>query len=526
MKKYNKIVLAFSALLLIITSCKDDLNLVPTNDYTADVAYATAEGYRNGIAKVYGSIATSSNGGPSAPVGDIAGVDAGTSDFIRSFWMSQELPTDEAACAWGDPGLPELNFMTYSSSNVLLLGLYARSIYQITLVNEFLRESTDAKVSARGISADAAAEIKYYVTEARFLRAYQYWVLMDAFGNPPFITEESSVGKESPKQISRADLFTYVESELLAIEPELKETNEYGRVTQGAAWALLARVYLNAQVYTGTPKFTEAAVYAEKVINSGRYSLHTSYANLFKADNNLNNPEVILSVNYDGVSTQNYGGSTFLINSAINGDMGTASFGVPNGGWGGNRSRATLPQKFGNYATTADKRAMFFGTNPTITDITIFKEGLAVTKFTNKTSTGANGASINGIFCSTDFPLFRLAEMYLIYAEAVLRGGSGSQATAIGYINLLRQRAYGNASGNVSSLTVDDVLNERSKELYWEGFRRTDLVRYGKFTDASYIWPYKGGVINGKAVESFRNIYPLPSTDVIANTNLTQNPGY
>ncbi|WP_040300357.1 RagB/SusD family nutrient uptake outer membrane protein [Arcticibacter svalbardensis] len=526
MKKYNKIVLAFCALLFMVTSCKDDLNLTPTNDITADVAYATPEGYKKGIAKVYGSIATSANGGPSAATGDIGGVDAGTSDFIRSFWMSQELPTDEAACAWGDPGLPELNFNTYTSSNVLLLGLYARSIYQITLVNEFLRESTDEKLSARGITGDDATEIKYYVSEARFFRAYQYWILMDAFGNPPFITEESTVGKESPKQISRADLFTYVESELLAIEPTLKETNEYGRATQGAAWALLARVYLNAQVYTGTPKFTEAATYAEKVINSKRYSLNPSYANLFKADNNLNNPEVILSINYDGISTQNYGGSTFLINAAINGDMGTANFGVPSGGWGGNRSRATLPQKFGNYSTTADKRAMFYGTTPAITDITIFTQGLAVTKFTNITSTGATAPSVNGIFCSTDFPLFRLAEMYLVYAEAVLRGGSGSQATAINYVNLLRQRAYGNASGNVSSLTVDDILNERSKELYWECFRRTDLVRYGKFTEATYLWPFKGGAENGKGVESFRNLYPIPSTDVIANTNLTQNPGY
>lgn len=527
MKKHNRILTALIAVLLMVTSCKDDLNLTPTNDYTADVAYSTPEGYKRGIAKVYGSIGTSANQGPSAAVGDIGGIDAGTSDFIRAFWMAQELPTDEVACAWvNDPGIAEMNHLTFTPSNVLVLGLYARSIYQITLVNEFLRESTDAKVSGRGISGADADEIKHYVNEARFLRAFQYWVLMDIFGNPPFITEESSVGKESPKQITRAELFKYVESELLAVEGSLKETNEYGRVSQGAAWALLARLYLNAAVYTGTAKFTEAAQYAEKVINSGRYSLSSSYANIFKADNNTNNQEIILSINYDGVKTQNFGGTTYLINAAINADMNPTSFGVPNGGWGGNRSRANLSQAFGDYKTTRDKRAMFFGDNPQITDISVFKEGIAVTKFSNITSTGETAPSIGGTFCSTDFPLFRLSEMYLIYAESVLRGGAGNSGTALTYVNLLRARAYGDTSGNLGSLTLENIFNERSRELYWEGFRRTDLIRYGRFTEGSYLWQFKGGVINGRAVESYRNLYPLPATDVIANTNLVQNTGY
>lgn len=525
MKKQNKIFTAIIGLLFLASSCKKDLNLVPTNDITADVAYSTPEGYKSGIAKVYGSMANTGNQGPGS--GDLGGIDAGTSDFLRLYWMVQQLPTDEAACAWvGDDGIPGLDYMNWSSSNIMLLGIYARSIYQVTLVNEFLRESTDAKLASRNISGADAANIKDYANEARFLRAFQYWVLMDLFGNPPFVTEESAVGKESPKQISRADLFNYVESELLAIEGSLKETNEYGRATKGAAWSLLARLYLNAQVYTGTPKFTEAATYAEKVINSGKYSLHSVYANLFKADNHLNNPEVIFSINYDGVKTQNYGGTTYLINAAVNGDMKPENFGIPRGGWGGNRSRENLPKAFGDYETTNDKRAMFFGDNPVINDMSVFKEGLAVTKFSNLTSTGATAESIGGTYCSTDFPLFRLGEMYLIYAEAVLRGGAGSSATAVNYVNLLRQRAYGNTSGNVSAITVDDILNERARELYWEGFRRTDLIRYGKFVEGTYLWPYKGGVINGRAVEPYRTLYPLPASDVIANPNLTQNTGY
>lgn len=528
MKKYNYILfIATMALTLFLGSCAKDLNLVPTNDITSDKAYADFAGYQNGIAKVYGSYASPSNNGTSTS--DVAGQDPGYSDFLRGFWNLQELPTDEAACAWvGDAsgGVLALNYNNYGASNVLVLGMYARSMYQITVVNEFLRESTDAKVAGRGISGTEAQEIKYYAAEARFLRAFQYWVLMDMFGNPPFVTEESKVGKDAPPQIQRKDLYNYIESELLAIEPLLKETNDYGRVTKGADWALLARLYLNAKIYMGVDKNTEAAQYAEKVINSGHYTLHPTYANLFKADNNINNPEVILSINYDGVKTQNFGGTTYLINAAVNADMGPVNFGIPNGGWGGNRSRAPLTLLFGDYKNTADKRAMFWGDNPVISDISVFKEGVAVTKFTNLTSTGATAPSVGGTFCSTDFPLFRLAEMYLVYAEAVLRGGAGSIGTAVNYINLLRQRAYGNASGNVTSLTLNDILDERGRELYWEGFRRTDLIRYDRYTNDSYLWPFKGGVIAGTGFESYKTLYPLPITDVIANPNLTQNPGY
>ncbi len=522
-KHFNYITLAVG--LLLMAGCSKDLDLQPTNDITGDVAYTDPEGYKSGIAKVYGSFSTTGNQGSGS--GDLGGIDAGTSDFLRLFWMAQELPTDEAICSWiTDDGIPGLNNMTWSSTNIMLLGVYARSIYQITVANEFLRESTSEKLSNRGITGNDATEIAYYAAEARFLRAFQYWVLMDLFANPPFVTETSVVGKDAPPQISRADLFDYVESELLAIEPLLKSDNEYGRATSLTASALLARLYLNAEVYTGTARYNEAASYAEKVIQSGKYSLHTEYANLFMADNNLNNPEVIFSINYDGVNTQNFGGTTYLINAATGGTLSPVDFGVPQGGWQGNRSRPTLPNVFGNHATTNDQRSMFAGSKNSIDNIATFTDGLAVAKFTNKTSTGETAPSVGGTFCSTDFPLFRLAEMYLIYAEASLRGGQGNNATALGYINLLRERAYGNSTGNLSSITLDGILNERMRELYWEGFRRSDLVRYDRFVGSSYLWPWKGGTANGQAVDSFRNIYPLPSTDVIANPNLTQNTGY
>lgn len=416
-------------------------------------------------------------------------------------------------------------------STYFLNGLYTRSIYQITIANDYIRNASDDELSSKGITADSLAMIQAYRNEARFIRAYQYWVLMDLFGNPPFVDESSAIGSTAPPQIKRADLYNYVVSELLDIESSLvpARQNEYGRADQGACDALLARIYLNAQVYTGTSKYDSAIIYAQKVIDGG-YSLKSNYAQLFMADNNLNNPEVILAINYDGVYTQNYGGTTYLINAAVSGAMDPASFGIPNGGWGGNRSRSPLPESFSDYSGNTDKRAMFYiadGSTTEISDMATFTQGLAVTKFTNKTSSGETATSIGGTYCSTDFPLFRLAEMYLIYAEATLRGASnGSLTTAISYINLLRERAYGNTSGNINNISLTGILSERMKELYWEGFRRTDLIRYGMYSGNAYVWPWKGGVAAGQSIESYRDLFPLPNTDVIANSNLVQNTGY
>ncbi|QNR84803.1 RagB/SusD family nutrient uptake outer membrane protein [Pedobacter riviphilus] len=527
MKNSFKIILATTVLLLSLNSCKKDaLNLKPTNDVTADVVYATPAGYKQELVKLYATYALTSPTG--SDNSDIGGLNAGFADFFRLFWTSQELVTDEAICAWGDTGIPELDYATWNTDNQFLRGLYSKSILQITICNEFLRESTPEKLASRNITGADVSAIQRYRAEARFLRAFQYWVLLDGFGNPPFVTEEDAIGKTNPKQIQRAALFAYVESELKAIEGDLADprTNDYGRADKAADWALLARLYLNAQVYTGTAKYTEAITYSTKVINSG-YSLKANYKDLFLADNNLNNTENILTINYDGVRGTNYGGTTFLINAAINADMSPASYGVPSGGWGGNRTRQNLPALFPDPNGTVDKRGIFFGTKSNVDDIGVFTDGLRVTKFKNVTSGGVTPASLNGTFSSLDFALFRLAEQYLIYGEAVMRGGSGgSTAQALTYVNNLRRRAYGNNSGDVSTLSVDFFLDERARELYWEGHRRTDLIRYGKFTGATYLWPFKGGIKAGASLPAYRNLYPIPTADLIANPNLVQNTGY
>ncbi len=512
-----------------ITSCTKDLDLTPTNSITPEKQYSTFEGYKSVLAKVYGSYSLVSSSGVGVSDVAVPGIsDAGTTDFIRAYWNMQELTTDEALCAWNDAAIQAFHNLNWTSSNIYVNALYSRSLFQITVANELIRECTDEKIAARGLTENSA-EIMHFRDEARFLRAYQYWVLMDLYGNPPFVTEADPIGKFLPPQISRADLFTYIESELKDLETKLPaaRTNEYARADQAAAQALLARLYLNAEVYTGTARYTDAVTYAQKVIASG-FSLKPDYKTLFMADNNLNNPEIILPIAYDAINSQNYGGTTFLICSA----HGTNSsdnqqYGIPSGGWLGNRSTKSLPTTFGDYSGNADQRARFGAGSLEINDPLVFNDGLGVYKFSNQTSAGVIPPSPNGVLCSTDFPLFRLGEMYLVYAEAVLRGGTGGDAaTALSYVNLLRARAYGNTSGNLPSLALNDIISERQRELYWEGFRRTDLIRFGRFTTNTYLWPWKAGVAGGVGVDSHYNIFPIPANELIANPNLTQNPGY
>jgi hypothetical protein len=152
---------------------------------------------------------------------------------------------------------------------------------------------------------------------------------------------------------------------------------------------------------------------------------------------------------------------------------------------------------------------------------------VGVRKFVNIRSDSLPISDSKKDFSDIDFPVFRLSEMYLIYAEAALRGG-GDLVKALRYVNNIRERAYGNTSGNIGStqLNLDFILDERGRELYWEGHRRTDLIRYKKFTTASYLWPWKGGVANGTSVDDKYNIFPIPAANRTTNTNLTQNIGY
>jgi hypothetical protein len=358
------IVFAFLLSAFLFTSCKKTLDLTPTNGVTVEQAYSTPAGYKEGFAKIYGAFALTGNtGGAGNPDISTTTIDEGNSDFLRMFWNVQELSTDEAIdnSSWNgntDAGLHDFHNMNWSSSNRMLLGLYVRAAYQILLCNEFIRQCSDDNLSRRKITGADADVIRGYIPEARFLRAFQYWVLMDCFGNPSFATEADAIGSVLPPQIKRADLFNYIESELLDLSDKLPapRANEYGRADQAAAWALLARMYLNAKVYTGTERFTDAITYSKKVIDAG-YSLESSYQWLFLNDNNKCTNEFIFTINYDGQSSQNYGGTNYIVYAGAGSGMTVDFIGV--NGWGGNRVTKNLPDLFPDYTGTLDKRSLF-----------------------------------------------------------------------------------------------------------------------------------------------------------------------
>lgn len=512
-------------------ACSKKLDLVPTNDIGPGDVYRTSAGYKQSLAKVYGAMALTGNSGPagSADISSQIINDEGNSDFLRMLWYLQALTTDEAGWTYhGNTDPVGIHQMTWSSVNQTVAGLYFRSFFQITLANEFIRQSSDENLATRGISGTSADSIRKYKAEARFLRAYQYWVLMDLFANPPLVTDAEAIGGALPKQIKRADLFAWIETELKAVEADLlaPRTNEYGRADKAAAWALLSRMYLNAEVYTGTPRYTDAITYSKKVIDAG-YSLIPRYKELMLADNHLNTSEFIFTINYDGTRTQNWGGTTTLTH-------GPAGVSADSSGTSGNWGCIRVTQQFVDQFDAADIRGQFWttGQNKIMTQLLdVPTDGYSSTKFRNKTRSGGRAPNMDpaGNWVDIDFPVFRLAEIYLNYAEAVVRGGTGGDnATALGYLRQLSVRARpGDANANAyPQMTLPFLIKERSRELFWECTRRTDLIRFNQFTTSAYLWAWKGGVQNGTAVDAKYNIFPIPSIDLSSNPNLVQNPGY
>ncbi|PRY95815.1 RagB/SusD family nutrient uptake outer membrane protein [Marinilabilia salmonicolor] len=542
MKEFRyKYIVGILALMLMIGfgACSDDLDTIPLDEeeLVSEVVFGSElDAYQESLAKIYAGLAISGNsGGDGDP--DVAGVDGGSqASFLRGLWNLQQLPTDETHCAWGDAGIPELNNITWGAGNVFIKGFYYRLYYQINLANAFLRETTDGKLSSRGVDESTKATIVEYRAEARFHRALAYYYLLDMFRNVPFVTEESAMGKDAPPQRQAKEIFEYIESELIACESDMLDpivgydSNNYGRAHKAANWALLSRLYLNAEAYIGESKYTESVTYSKKVLQA-QYELDNVYGNVFKADNHKS-PEMIFPIRYEGDDTQTWGGMTFLLSSTIPSDMQTEVNAV--GAWQGNRARSSLLATFEAESDTEfDNRfAMLeldYTENVDIESPSLFKDnGIPVVKFYNANSDGSNPPSNNAY---TDFPLFRLGEVYLNYAEAVLRGGAGGdEATALQYVNELRERAYGEESALATiaeaDLTLDFIFEERGRELFYEALRRTDMVRFGKFSGSSYVWPWKGGIKEGRSVNDFRSVYPIPSDDIGSNLNLVQNEGY
>lgn len=556
MKIFNKIVI-LSLAAAVCSACLGDLNTQPLNktDFTSENAYENPSSYLNALAYINGYYMLVGQDDPGS--NDLGFSDSGQSEFLRQWINLNEMTCDAMKCVWGDSYLTDLQHDSWGAgTNDAMVAVYTRAVKAIALVNEFLLQTEESKLEARGQS-DLKATVAGYRAEARFHRALFFYILMDEFGNPPFPMPEN-IGGENPRRIERAELFQWLENELLDLASDesampAKGAVPYPRPTKGSVWALLSRMYLNAEVYTGTPRWKDTKTASKNVIEMG-YSIHTPYSDLFRQDNTESGAaeeEFIFAVAYDRVKTQSWGGTTTLISASLNEDANQAlgaAFGLAkiNGeNWAGyhvpsdyvarfelkGEEWGSSENPFGYDREASDKRAFFCNYKNTETfDPGAMASGWFCWKFNGLDSKDQlaqyDGTAGQWKLSSTDMPIFRLAEMYLNYAEADARLNNGevTDAVAKGYVKELRDRA---GVETPSDITLEWLLDERAREFMWEGHRRVDIIRFGKWTDMNYAWTLKGGILTGKvALPSYMTIFPIIQSDLSANSNLKQNPGY
>lgn len=530
---------------MLFTACIGDLDTLPLNpsDSTSETVYGADEsGYIAGLTKLYFNFVSNETT-------DLQVSDAGASELVRAFWTVQEVTSDACKCAWeNDAWVRAMNTNTWSDAdNDATYAVYVRTLQGIAYTNEYLRQTASDRLSDRGVSSELAAKIQGFRAEARFLRAYFYWMALDVFGDVPFTTENSPFGGGvNPKQASRKDVFDYCISELTALaaddSPMPAARSNYPRADKGAVLGLLARMYLNAEVYTGTPMWQEAKDACEDIFTMG-YSLCPEYADLFRGDNGENPEalnEVLFGISYDAEQTQSYGGTSYLTLAAIAATdvSSTQMINGVNDGWGGIRVPYEYVEKYfnvrnadysaGTYDVNDKRGRMFYikGRSESMDGaLYVFLNGWSCLKFNNiphnmdQDSYLATAAS--KAYSDIDFPMIRLGEIYLIYAEACMNLGQAN--TALPKVQDLAARAGVTAP---TSITQEWLIEERARELMWEGHRRTDLIRYGKFTSSSFLWTYKGGSFSGQGFDDHMKIFAIPASELASNPELHQNPGY
>ena len=546
MKMNIKNIFSAVAAAAMLTACIGDLNTIPLNetDVTSETAYgADEQGYVQGLTKIYFQLVSNNTQ-------DLQVADGGASEFIRAFWSTQEVTADAAKCAWGDAWVNDLNNNTWKGDvlNDAVYAVYVRTLQGVTYVNEYLRQTSDANLDLRGVPADVKAKIQSYRAEARFLRAYFYWAAMDTFGQVPFATENSPFGGGyNPPQTPATEIFNFIVEELNDLASETSAMpaaqSNYPRADKGSVLGLLARVYLNAEVYTGTAMWAEAKTTCEKIFGLG-YKLAPTHAELFRGDNGENpdaKGEMLFAAAYNAEHTQSYGGTTYLTLSTLKGGSETEAAesltltGI-NGGWAGNRvpygyvAKWFTDVKGANYETGeytyTDKRAGYFyikGRSESMEDnLNTFLNGWSCIKFNNTPHdvdpVDYYSTAVVKNFSDIDFPLIRLGEINLIYAEACMYAGGDASSQV---------KALADRAGVAAPKTIDAdfLLAERSRELMWEAHRRTDLIRFGKWI-SGYNWTYKGGNFAGQNLPEHFNVFPVPSTELSTNLDLEQNPGY
>lgn len=531
---------------VLLASCVNALDTLPLNktEPVSEYVYGKDENaYLSGLGRLYFQFVTND-------LTDLQQMDGGASEIIRAFWSVQETTTDEAKCSWeNDAWVRALNTNTWSETqNDAVYAVYVRTLQGIALVNEYLRQTTPERLEARGVSADLAGKIDSFRDEARFIRAYLYWMAIDCFGSVPFTTEKSPFGGAYfPQQASRADIFDFCVNELTYLMSDESDMplprSNYPRADKGSAAGLLARMYLNSKVYTGVERWAEAKAVCEGIFGMG-YTLCPDYAALFRGDNGENlqaRGEMLWTVDYNAEKTQSYGGSSYILSATLaSTDITDES--RPNGqrnGWAGLRVPYEFVSRYfdvsgQDYLTgaydVADKRGDVFyikGRQESMENaLYSFMNGWSCLKFNNipfgQTNESYLPQSALKSFADVDFPMIRLGEIYLIYAEACMH--LGEEGMALPKLRELSSRAGVEPPQQISQ---EFLVAERARELMWEAHRRTDLIRYGLFHTDAYRWPYKGGdSYAGQSFPEYKCIFPIPPTELATNDKLVQNPGY
>lgn len=530
--KYTKYLAAaaFGLVLSLLSGCVKDLDQYPHTDTTSKDVYTSVENYESVLSGIYTSMIVN--------LSSISSDDR-YQNYTRCLTMFQECSTDTLDDVWlSGETMTDVSFQQWNAGDPWVSAMFYHIYNIVALANEFIRNASEHAIS--GFSDADKAKIRSWRDEARGLRALAYYHELDFFNVASFVTENDGVGSYIPETYSREQLFGYIESELKELGESLPSRN-YGHFTKSTANALLARLYLNAEVYTGQAKWDECIAACNKVLDDGYTTLAPSYASLFNADNSKRTEEIIFALACDAEHTVAWGAGTYLACATRfdNYDDILEEFGV-SAYWNCLRVRPQIVDLFSD----GDARAMFGSRNRKLyadapddfyeepgdtkykyqdrekviskhDDVTT---GWQMNKWTNLTDAGevASDTRVNG--AKTDYPMFRLADVYLMIAEAALRGGSGARESALRYVNLVRERAFGGATGDISAsdLTVDFILDERGRELYSEGVRRTDLIRFGKYA-SGYNWNWKGGVIDGKDVDKKYCVLPIPEAELSAN---------
>ncbi len=535
--KYTKYLAAasFAIVLPLLTGCLKDLDQYPHTDTTSKDVYTTVENYEAVLSGIYTSLIVNNSA-----IAD----DDRYQNYTRCLTMFQECSTDTVDDVWlAGETMTDVSFQSWNAGDPWVSAMFYHIYNIIALTNEFIRNSSEDAIS--GFSDADKAKIRSWRDEARGLRALAYYHELDFFNVASFVTENNEVGSYIPEVYGRKQLFSYIESELTEIGESLPSRN-YGHFTKSAANTLLARLYLNAGVYTGETKWSECIAACNKVLADGYSALAPSYASLFNADNDKRTDEIIFALACDSANTLTWGAGTYLVCAGTldnYADM-LKDFGVSSN-WNCLRMR---PQLVDLFNVDGDSRAMYsqydrqtYASADEDYDIilpgdenykyrlrekTISKHedattGWRIQKWSNLTDEGEVSSDTGSVGADTDYPVFRLADVYLMLAEAVLRGGTGAEKTAVDYVNIVRERAFGGTTGDVSAadLTVDYILDERARELYSEGVRRTDLIRFGKYT-SGYDWNWKGGTIDGKDVDGKYCVLPIPEAELSANPGL------